>query len=333
MDIIKLGIIGGGRIGKLHAENILYRCPQFKLWAISDPYPDLDWLSKHDLKFHSTIDDLLADKNIDAVLICSPSMLHADHIIRAALANKHIFCEKPVGLNESEIIEAIHVLQDSSLVAQVGFNRRFDPNVQDIHRQCQQHLQSPHMIKITSRDPEPPKESYIKHSGGIFIDMSIHDFDMARFLSGAEVCEVMAIGAVNIDPIFERYDDFDTAVIQLKFTNGAIGVIDNSRRACYGYDQRVEVYNHRGTLISANVPRHNIQRQDQEHCESAKPVYFFLERYKQAFIAQLDAFHHSISEQKIASVSLYDGLQAVRIAIAAKRSAREKTPIKISTTI
>jgi myo-inositol 2-dehydrogenase/D-chiro-inositol 1-dehydrogenase len=211
---------------------------------------------------------------------------------------------------------------------QLGFNRRFDPSFSYLQKRVQAgEIGVPHVVKITSRDPACPTKEYCATSGGIFMDMSIHDFDMARFLTRSEVIEVYATGSVLINPDFKQLNDVDTAIIQLRFANGALGVIDNSRQAVYGYDQRIEVFGSEGMLLAANQVEHAVTQYSKAATATANPQYFFLERYQQAYIAELTSFYDAWANNKPSPVAGEDGLSALRIAKAAKQSLETQLPV------
>lgn len=331
MKTCRIGVIGAGRIGKLHAENICYRLSQFTLAGIADPFINLEWAQSLNVPLITTnCDELIQHPDIDALIIASPSSLHTKQIVAASLANKAIFCEKPLGLTEEEIQTCLQTVDEQKALLQIGFNRRFDPNFASIqHRVQAGEVGAPHFVRITSRDPASPSKEYIKTSGGLFMDMAIHDFDMARFLTGSEVTEVYATGSVLINPDFAEFNDVDTAVIQLRFQNGALGVIDNSRQAVYGYDQRIEVFGPTGTLLAKNQIQHAVQYWSRNEIRNSNPLYFFLERYEEAYIAELEAFYDAWLLGKPSPVSGQDGLQALRIAMAAKKSLQTHQPVTI----
>ena len=273
---------------------------------------------------------LLDDPEIDAILIGSPSSEHAPQLIECAEAGKHIFCEKPIALNPEIIRNALAEVDKSGVKLQVGFNRRFDPNFSAVqHQVASGALGDRHIIRITSRDPAPPPAEYVAGSGGMFLDMTIHDFDMVRFLSGSEVTEVHAYGAVLVDPEIGKAGDIDTAVISLKFTNGALGIIENSRKAVYGYDQRVEIFGSKGTAMADNNTPTSMVVYNESGTIRDKPLYFFLERYEAAFIDEMKAFVNAIREDKTTAVSGKDGLAPVLIALAAQDSLKRGKPEKV----
>ncbi len=331
MKPVTFGIIGAGRIGKLHADNLLSRVDGARLKAITDPFLDEDWAASRNIpltgKDHRI---LLDDPEIDAILIGSPSAEHAPQMIECAEARKHIFCEKPIALDPEIIRNALAEVDKSGVKLQVGFNRRFDPNFSAVqHQVASGALGDPHIIRITSRDPAPPPAEYVAGSGGMFLDMTIHDFDMACFLSGSEVNEVHAYGAVLVDPEIGKAGDIDTAVISLKFANGALGIIENSRKAVYGYDQRVEVFGAKGTAMADNNTPTSMIVLNESGTIRDKPLYFFLERYKTAFVAEMQAFVDAIREDKPTLVSGKDGLVPVLIAMAAKESLKTGKPVQV----
>lgn len=332
---INIGVIGAGRIGKIHSENIVSFMPQGRLKAIADVNltPEIKaWAQKLGVKL-ITKDPaiLLADKSIQAVLICSSTDTHADFVIKAAKAGKHIFCEKPVDLTVKKVAAALAAVKKAGVKLQVGFNRRFDHNFRRIRDlTVSGAIGKPHIIKITSRDPAPPPPAYVAVSGGIFLDMTIHDFNMVRYQSGSEVEEVFATGAVLVDPGIGRAGDVDTAIITLRFKNGALGVIDNSRKAVYGYDQRVEVFGSKGAAVADNDFPNTVKLSNDKAVGTDKPLYFFLERYKESFITEMRAFLDAIIHGKPTLVTGMDGLQDLRVGLAAKKSLKTGRPVKLS---
>ncbi len=331
MKPVTFGIIGAGRIGKLHADNLLSCVDGACLKAITDPFLDEDWAASRNIpltgKDHRI---LLDDPEIDAILIGSPSAEHAPQMIECAEAGKHIFCEKPIALDPEIIRNALAEVDKSGVKLQVGFNRRFDPNFAAVQQQVASGaLGDPHIIRITSRDPAPPPAEYVAGSGGMFLDMTIHDFDMARFLSSSEVTEVHAYGAVLVDPEIGKAGDIDTAVISLKFANGALGIIENSRKAVYGYDQRVEVFGAKGTAMADNNTPTSMIVLNESGTIRDKPLYFFLERYKIAFVAEMQAFVDAVRNDELTKVSGKDGLVPVLIAMAAKESLKTGKPVQV----
>ncbi len=331
---LRFGVIGAGRIGKIHAENLATRIPGVEVAAIADV--DLKSAQELAVRLHVPValDDyhaILSDPTIDAVAICSSTDTHAQIVIEAAQAGKHIFCEKPIDHDLSKIDAALEAVEKAGVKLQIGFNRRFDPNFRKVRALVADgKIGEPQIIRITSRDPAPPPVSYVKVSGGMFLDMTIHDFDMARYLSGSEVVEVYAAAGVMVDPGIGEAGDVDTAVITLRFANGAIGTIDNSRKAVYGYDQRVEVFGSDGMVQAHNNTPDNDVYFDADGVHSAKPLYFFLERYMDSFIAELKDFVQSIQENTTPPVVGLDGRIPVVIGMAAKKSYLENRPVKLT---
>lgn len=330
---IVLGIIGAGRIGKLHSENVINNFRDVEVKAIADIYADKIENWAHDLGIKNVYKDykkILEDKEINTVLICSSTNTHSKITIEAAEAGKDIFCEKPIDYDLDRIALALEAVKKAGVKYQVGFNRRFDHNFKKVHDLVADgSVGTPQIIKVTSRDPEPPSPEYAKVSGGMFLDMTIHDFDMVRYLSQSEVTEVYANAAVLVDPAIGEAGDVDTALITLKFKNGAIGVIDNCRKAAYGYDQRVEVLGTKGGVSVSNDTPCSAVLSTADGVFSDKPKYFFLERYKDSFIDELKCFFDAIKENKETPVIGLDGLKPVIVGLAAKRSYQEGRPIKI----
>jgi myo-inositol 2-dehydrogenase/D-chiro-inositol 1-dehydrogenase len=333
-DNLKIGIIGAGRIGKLHGENIARFIPQAKLEGIVDIKLSAEqesWAKGLGARIVSKDPwDLFADPSIKAVMICSSTDTHADMIIAAAGAGKHIFCEKPIDLSVPKVKAALDAVARAGVKLQIGFNRRFDHNFSRIREHTLAgDAGQVQLIKITSRDPEPPPPAYVAVSGGIFIDMMIHDLDMARFQAGSEITEVYAAGAVLVDPEIGRAGDVDTALVTLKFANGALGVIDNSRKAVYGYDQRVEVFGSKGAVAAENDLPNTVKISNAAGVTGEKPLYFFLERYKGAFIDEINSFADAVLNNKPVAVSGEDGLADLYAALACTRSLKEKRPVTI----
>ncbi len=330
---LRFGVIGAGRIGKIHAENLATRIPGAEVVAVADV--NLPAARELAVRLHipCALEDyhaILLDPTIDAVAICSSTDTHAAIIIEAAAAGKHIFCEKPIALDLAKIDAALAAVETAGVQLQIGFNRRFDPNFRKVREMVAAgKIGEPQILRITSRDPAPPPVSYVRVSGGMFMDMTIHDFDMARYLSGSEVVEVYAVAGVMVDPAIGEAGDVDTAVITLRFANGAIGTIDNCRKAVYGYDQRVEVFGSGGMVQSLNNTPDNNVYANAEGVQSAKPLYFFLERYTESFIAEMKEFVRSVSEGIPTPVTGIDGRIPVVIGMAAKKSLEEHRPVRI----
>jgi myo-inositol 2-dehydrogenase/D-chiro-inositol 1-dehydrogenase len=331
---VNVGLIGAGRIGRVHAENLAYRIPQAQVVAVADTFQAA--AQKCAADFHIPIiasdpQTIFEDQQIDAVIICSNTATHAQFIMAAAAAGKHIFCEKPIDYDLTKIDEALAAVDQAGVKFQVGFNRRFDSNFKQVHDWVQEgKVGTPHLVRITSRDPGPPPIDYIKGSGGIFLDMTIHDFDMARYLLNDEVEEIYAAGGVLVDPAIGEAGDIDTAVVTLRYAGGAIGTIDNSRRAVYGYDQRVEVLGSAGGIVVSNNTPHNAVYSSSEGVYSALPLYFFLERYTDAYVAEIKAFIECIQFDTPSLVTGLDGRIPVVMGLAARKSYQENRPVRLA---
>lgn len=331
---INFGIIGAGRIGTVHAESLVTRLANANVLAISDI--SLEAAQKCATRFGiptTTRDhrDILENPAIDAVVICSSTDTHTQFICEAAEAGKHIFCEKPIALDLQAIDQALETVARCGVKLQIGFNRRFDSNFRHIQETVAAgKIGKPHVVRITSRDPAPPPISYIKVSGGIFLDMTIHDFDMARYLIGCDVEELYVAGGVMVDPAIGEAGDIDTAVITLRYTNGAIGIIDNSRKAVYGYDQRAEVFGSAGAIESQNKTPYNTVYSTAASVQGVNPLYFFLERYMDSYAAEMRAFIECIQKNTPSPVSGLDGRIPVVMGLAAWKSYREHRPVKLS---
>jgi len=335
MKTIQIGIIGAGRIGRVHAENIAKFVPEMEIKTVADPY-----MSEETVEFLQRLripclakdaDVILSDPEIKAVVVCSPTDLHAEYAIKAAQAGKDVFVEKPVDYRIERVREVIDEVKKAGVKLQVGFNRRFDHN----HRAVYEAVRAGkagrvNLIKISSRDPAPPSIDYVKVSGGIFYDMMVHDFDMARFLAGSEVTEVFAYGGVLVDPAIGEAGDVDTAVVSLKFENGAMGVIDNSRRAVYGYDQRVEVFGSEGAVMDGNDTLSNAVFYGAEGTVSDTCYKIMWDRYTGAFAAEQKAFASAVINGTEPPVTGEDGLYPILIAAAAAKSLREGRPVRIA---
>lgn len=332
-NTLKLGLIGAGRIGQVHASTIAHRVPQAKLLMVADVNaPAAGACAQANSVPHVSSDpaDIINHPDIDAVLICSSTNTHAALIEQAANAGKHIFCEKPIALTLDAIDRALNAVERAGVKFQVGFNRRFDANYKRVRDAIANgEIGEPHILHIISRDPAPPPISYVRVSGGLFLDMAIHDFDMARFLIGSEIVEVHAMAAVRVDPAIGEAGDIDTAITLLRFTNGVIGTIDNSRQAVYGYDQRCEVFGSKGEVHTLNNHPNTavISTAESEHMD--KPYHFFMTRYVESYQAEVQAFVRAVIDGTPAPVSGFDGRQAVVIGMAAKQSLMEGRSVKV----
>ncbi len=334
--MLKIGIIGAGRIGKVHLESISYHVKNATVTAMADPFMNEETekliRSYGVSKVTKDYKDILNDKDIDAVLVCSSTDTHAAISIEAINAGKHVFCEKPVDHSIEKIQAVADALKEHpDIKFQVGFNRRFDHNFAAIRKAYDDgKIGEAHILKITSRDPEPPNPAYIKVSGGIFLDMTIHDFDMACFLTDSDVEELYVNSAVLVDPAIGEQGDVDTAIITMKMANGALAVIDNSRKAAYGYDQRAELFGSKGMVATSNDTVSSAVISNADGVTGEKPLFFFLERYMGSFSEEMRQFTEAVINDTEVPVGIHAGLQSVKIGLAARKSVEEHSPVKIS---
>lgn len=330
---LNVGIIGAGRIGKVHAETLAFRLPQANPTILADVNPT----AAHQLaercgipRVAASAAEVLADPAVEAVLICSSTDTHAGLIVEAARAGKHIFCEKPVDHSLARIDDALEAVERAGVKLQIGFNRRFDANFARVRAAIASgEIGKPHLLHIISRDPAPPPPAYVRVSGGMFLDMTIHDFDMARFLIGDEVDEIYTAAGVLVDPAIGEAGDVDTAVITLRFRNGVIGTIDNSRKAVYGYDQRVEVLGSAGSIATANCYPNEATVSTADNVRRDLPLNFFMDRYTQSFASELGAFVDAVLADKPTPVTGIDGRIPVVMALAARKSHDERRPVRL----
>ena len=336
MNISKIGVgvIGTGRIGRVHIDHLCQNIPNAEVLSICSLDTDIaKTLSEQHSIPHITsqYNQLLDNSDIDAIVVASSTDTHVEICQAAAHAGKHIFCEKPIALDLTAIEETLTIVKNTGVKFQVGFNRRFDVNFQRLQEVILQgEIGEPHIVRITSRDPAPPSLEYIKVSGGLFLDMTIHDFDMARYLIGDEVEEIYAVGDVNVDPKIGEVGDIDTAVITLRFKNGVLGTIDNSREAVYGYDQRVEVFGSKGMVSVGNSITDTVTSTVKNGSITSLPHYFFIERYKQAYLTEMESFIQCIIEDTEPMVSGEDGKLPIQMGYAALKSLSENRPVGIS---
>ena len=334
--MLKIGIIGAGRIGKVHLESISYHVKNATVTAMADPFMNEETekliRSYGVSKVTKDYKDILNDKDIDAVLVCSSTDTHAAISIEAINAGKHVFCEKPVDHSIEKIQAVADALKEHpDIKFQVGFNRRVDHNFAAIRKAYDDgKIGEAHILKITSRDPEPPNPAYIKVSGGIFLDMTIHDFDMACFLTDSDVEELYVNSAVLVDPAIGEQGDVDTAIITMKMANGALAVIDNSRKAAYGYDQRAELFGSKGMVATSNDTVSSAVISNADGVTGEKPLFFFLERYMGSFSEEMRQFTEAVINDTEVPVGIHAGLQSVKIGLAARKSVEEHRPVKIS---
>ena len=329
---VRFGVIGAGRIGKVHAATIA-RNPKAKLAYIADAIPKAaqDLAAQHGAKVAS-VDEIMHAADVDAVLIGSPTGFHAEQIQAASKAGKAIMCEKPVSLSVETIHATLEVVEANKSILMIGFNRRFDPNFAEAQRRIRRgDIGAIEMITVISRDPAPPPAEYVKGSGGIFRDMMIHDFDLARFLMGEEFVVVHALGSALVDKAIGEAGDVDTAAVQMQTASGRIAVITNSRRATYGYDQRLEVHGSKGMIHAKNVHNTTVEVLDGTGYRADPIQNFFLERYGAAYANELDTFIAAVeSGNRDPRPNGFDGLQAQKLAEAATQSCKTGQPVKVS---
>ena len=331
---INVGVIGTGRIGRLHTEHLAFRIPGARVVAVSDVVKAAADKCAADFNVPTVVSNyqaLLENPAIDAVVICSSTDTHAQIVAEAAASGKQIFCEKPIALDLAAIDRALEAVRRAGVKLQIGFNRRFDSNYRRVWELIREgRLGEPHILRITSRDPAPPPIEYVKVSGGIFLDMMIHDFDMARFLVGSEVEEVYTMAAVRVDPAIGQAGDFDTAVVALKFANGVLGTIDNSRKAVFGYDQRVEVFGSKGMVQTSNNTPNTARYSGADAVSEDLPLNFFMERYIDSYVREMKEFIQCVAEDREVPVTGIDGRMPVLIGKAARLSHDQHRPVKVS---
>jgi len=333
MKKINVAVAGLGRIGKIHLKNLCRNFPEITVVAVMDVFDESKTIADefNIPVFVKDFDELLAVPGVDAVVICSPTDTHADYVVKAAKAGKQIFCEKPLDLSLERVKEVLAIVEECGVKLMLGFNRRFDPEFKKIRQLVvKDAIGDPQIIKITSRDPGPPPVSYIKVSGGMFLDMTIHDFDMARYISGKQVKEVFAKGAVMIDPEIGKAGDIDTAIITLTFEDNTMAVIDNCRKAVYGYDQRLEVFGSKGMAQADNNFPNNHKLYTGSGVSGDLPLHFFLERYDASYNQEIREFIDALVTGGEMPVDGTDGLLSIAIGLAAKKSVAENRPVKIS---
>ena len=328
---LRIAVLGAGRIGKMHAELVARQVPGASLAMVQDINGDAGRAvgEQFDAPHTTEVGEVLSSADVDAVAICSSTDTHVPFMIAAANAGKAIFCEKPISLDLAKVDEALAVIKSSAVPFQVGFNRRFDAAHASVRAAViDGSVGDLHMVRITSRDPAPPPIPYIKVSGGIFLDMMIHDFDMARFITGSEVVDVYAQGAVRVDPAIGEAGDIDTAVVMLRHDNGCITTIDNSRQAVYGYDQRVEAFGSGGLAASENPLNHTGIRRSAAGTISQTIPYFFLDRYIPSYVEEWRSFVGYVANGGDSPVGANDGRAPLLIGLAAWKSYRENRLVR-----
>jgi myo-inositol 2-dehydrogenase/D-chiro-inositol 1-dehydrogenase len=330
---LRMGVIGVGRIGRMHAELLARQVTGASVTRVHDAFEASarEVAETLQVPVAADVDALLGADDVDAVAICTPTPSHADLMVAAAQAGKAIFCEKPVSLDLAEVDRALAAVEAAGVPFQIGFNRRFDPGHAAVAAAVADgEIGEPQLARISSRDPAPPPLDYIRSSGGIFLDMTIHDFDMARHVTGSEVVEVYARGGVRVDPEIGEAGDVDTAVIVLEHANGCLTTIDNSRQAVYGYDQRVEVFGSGGMASSENPLAHAAVVRTERGVHGATLPYFYLERYVPSYLREWEAFVGAVTEGRPPEVGAADARAPLVIGLAAWRSLREGRPVRVA---
>lgn len=335
-SMINLGLLGIGRIGKIHLSNIVRHFPDARVVAAMNP-------SEAGRAFARSLnvplvtdnpDDVLNHPGVDGLLICTATDAHADYVIAAARAGKAIFCEKPLDLSLEKVRMTLDAVKTAGVPLMLAFNQRLDPSFQEVKKAITSgrigELRSLHII---SRDPGPPPVSYIQSSGGLFLDMSIHDFDMARYLADAEVEDVFAKGFNLVDPAIGEAGDIDTGYIMISFKNQVTALIENSRQANYGYDQRLEAFGSGGMIRAENPLKTTTQYLNEDGVHLSRNLDFFIDRYAESYLLELAAFLDALREKKPMPITGDDGLQAMLIALAANKSMRENRPVRIEEVI
>lgn len=331
--MLNIGIVGLGRIGKIHLSNVQRYIPNARVIAACPAKKENEsFLKQNGVNLHfDSYEKMIKVRNIDAVIIASPTAFHYNHIKIAANEGKHIFCEKPVDLSPKKVDMVRELVTKSGIQFMVGFNRRFDPHINQLKIAYNDgQVGVARILKMTSRDPKPPPLKFVKNSGGLFLDMTIHDIDLARYLVGEEVIEVSSNGTVFGDLKLNEHNDIDTAVVTLIFKNGCMVQIDNSRYCAYGYDQRIEIFGEKGKLYTSNVLENSVQISNSTGNHGARAKYFFTERYVESYRNILMNFVENLLNNNPSSVSVEDGLAALSIAIAAKKSLLQNQPISIT---
>jgi myo-inositol 2-dehydrogenase/D-chiro-inositol 1-dehydrogenase len=328
--MVRFGLLGAGRIGKLHGGNIA-ASPRAQLVAVADiDTKAAEALAKATGAEARSPDDVIGAGDVDAVLIGTSTDTHADYVEQAVRAGKAVLCEKPVDLDSKRIEACLKVVAAAKQPLMIGFNRRFDPNFASLKKRIDAGaVGAVEMVTVISRDPSPPPVSYIERSGGLYRDMMIHDFDMARFLLGEEPVVIHAVGSVLVDPEIGKAGDVDTAMVMMRTASGKLCQISCSRRAAYGYDQRVEVHGSGGMIRAGNIHETTVETATKAGFATDPVLNFFLERYSQAYRDELAAFIDAVETGKPTSPSGHDGLMAQRLADAATESWKSGQPVAL----
>ena len=331
MKKVGVGVLGMGRQGQIHSKNVAFRIPEAELVCAADI--SMDRVSQIGIEGVDLYDDykkVLARDDVDAVVIATATDTHEQVIKDCVAAGKDMFCEKPIATTLEAIDEVLGLVDKGGVRFMVGFNRRFDPTFKRVREHVEKgNVGRPYIVNITSRDPKPPHLEYLKVCGGIFFDTTVHDFDMARFLSGDEIVEVYATGNVLVDERIGELGDLDTTMVTLKFKNGAVGSINNCRQTGYSYDQRVEIFGSKGCAVGNNETPNRVELTDPEGTHSDVPLYFNIERYPEAFFGEVEAFIKSIVKNEAPPVTGQDGRKAVVLSMAAKKSWQENRPVRV----
>ena len=330
--MLRIAVIGAGRIGKIHAGNVS-RNPRVRLIAVVDPMEAAAraLAEQHGCGWATQAKDLIAGNEIDAIIVGSPTDTHIELIDQAAAAGKAVLCEKPIGLDIDKVNRCLGNLARNPVPLLLGFNRRFDPSAAALKRAILAgEVGTVRQVIISSRDPGPPPLSYLASSGGLFRDMTIHDLDMGRWLLGEEPVEVYATASCLVDPQVANYNDYDTAMIVMRTASGSQCHINNCRQAVYGYDQRLEVFGSAGMVMNDNLRPTTLRRFNERTTEVREPLLnFFLERYAESYMRELDAFVDVVLQNKPVPVTGEDGRRALMLADAALESARSGKPVKL----
>ncbi len=333
MEQVKIALLGIGRIGKIHFRNINQYFSNASVIAVADPQYDEQSFKKEygNVFFSQNPEEAITRADVNAVLVCTPTSSHATLVEAAAKNGKNIFCEKPLDLSLQRTAALVKIVKEANVKLMLGFNRRFDPDFMQARKSIKEgRIGNVQIVKITSRDPGLPPIEYLKNSGGLFMDMAIHDFDMARYIMDKKVVEVYSRGLVLVDKEVESAGDVDTALTTLIFDDGTYAVIDNSRKAAYGYDQRLEIFGD-GGMIQVNNNHHNTNIiSDEKGIHHSLPLDFFMDRYAKSYLNEIELFIGALVNDTEMPVSGQDGLEATRIAVAAKTSMQQGRPIKLS---
>lgn len=328
--MIDVAVIGAGRIGKIHAANLHQHSAANLRCVIDVSSAAAAQLAEQCATDISSLDDMLADSSIQAVIIASSTDTHAELVTACAKAGKAIFCEKPLDLNVETARQCLTVVDGTGVLMCLGFNRRHDPSFERVKREVESGtVGDVEVVSITSRDPSPPPADYVARSGGLFRDMMIHDFDMGRWLLGEEPVEIFATGSVLVDEAIGKAGDIDTAIATMKSASGRLCMITNSRRCSYGYDQRIEVFGSGGMARAANQRETLVETAGESGYAREPALPFFLERYADAYRIQLDKFLRAAGGEEVSLPSGRDGLRALEIADAAERSHIEGIPVQL----